>query len=272
MKLARDILVIDDEAVVVEGVARICDSEGLSVDTASSGRAGLERLDRCAYRLILCDLMMGDLDGFEFLAESRRRGNRTPVIMATGNSTVQNAVRSLRCGAVDCLSKPFTADELMAVVSRGLRYQALLPGGGEELPDLGRCPPHFYRLGHLSWVVVEPVGTVRLGLHEVFVRTLEGIRSIELAREEAELAQGAGCASIVSADGLVHEAMCPVSGLVMEVNAGVTAQPATIERDPYATGWLYRVLPSDLQYSLRCLSSGTNRSDPSRLHTQGEPT
>lgn len=272
MKPARDILVIDDEAVVLQGVTRICDSEGLSVDTASSGRDGLERLDRCTYRLILCDLMMGDLDGFEFLAQSRLRGHRTPVIMATGNSTVQNAVRSLRCGAVDYLPKPFTADELMAVVSRGLRYQALPLGDGGEPQASGRCPAHFHRLGYLAWVAVESVGTVLIGLHEVFVRTLAGIRSVDLAPEGTELVQGAGGASIVSADGLLHSVLCPVSGRVMEANTGVTAQPATLEKDPYAAGWLYRILPSDLQYSLRCLSSCSNRSDPPIVHPQGEPT
>lgn len=272
MKPACDILVIDDEAVVLQGVARICDSEGLSVDTVSNGRAGLERLDRCAYRLILCDLMMGDLDGFQFLAESRLRGNRTPVIMATGNSTVQNAVRSLRCGAVDYLSKPFTADELLAVVSRGLRYQALQLGPGGEPIAKDSCPPHCHRLGHLSWVAVESVGTVLIGIHDVFVRTLAGIRSVELAPAGTQLVQGAGGAWMVSADGLRHEVLCPVSGLVMEPNAALTAQPATIETAPYAAGWLYRLLPSDLQYCLRSLSSCSNPSDPPIVHPQGEPT
>lgn len=266
-----DILVIDDEAVVLQGVARICQSEGLTVDAASSGRGGLDRLSRGAYRLILCDLMMGDLDGFEFLAEARRQRNRTPVIMTTGNCTVQNAVRSLHLGAVDCLSKPFTAEELMAVVSRGLRYQALLPRGGEGGPDPGRCPPHLRRLGYLSWAQVESVGTVLMGLHAVFVRTLQGIRSLVLATEGTELVQGAGCVSIVSADGLGHEVMAPVSGRILEANAAVTAEPSTLERDPYTAGWLYRVLPSDLQSSLESLSCCSNLSDPHHSHPQGEP-
>jgi formate transporter len=146
MKSVRDILVIDDEPVVLQGVERICGSEGLSVDHGGQRAAGLDRLDRHAYRLILCDIMMEDVDGFEFLAEAGRRGNRTPVVMTTGYSTVENAVRSLQRGAIDYLAKPFTADELMAVVRRGL-----LPPGGRRarrarVPN--PCPADFHRLGY----------------------------------------------------------------------------------------------------------------------------
>jgi CheY-like chemotaxis protein/glycine cleavage system H lipoate-binding protein len=270
MKTKRDILVIDDEPVVLQGVARICGSEGLSVDTAPSGRAGLERLDQTAYRLILCDIMMGDLDGFEFLAEAGRRGNRAPVVMATGNSTVQNAVRSLKCGAVDYLSKPFTADELMAVVSRGLNYEALLGSGAVAPTDLRVAPAGFCLLGYMSWAVTEPVGTVLVGVSELFVRTLKGIKSIELLSVGTELVQGSGCATIVSVDGLAHEVLCPMSGQVIEAHAGVVARPSEIARDPYGAGWLYRLLPLDLEYNLGCLTPRSGASEQQILRRKGE--
>ena len=59
--------------------------------------------------------------------------------------------------------------------------------------------------------------------------------------------------------------MCPVSGQVIESHAEVVAHPAVIEADPYGAGWFYKVLPSDLEYSLKCLSShGQNE------HREGE--
>jgi len=269
MKNAHDILMIDDEAVVLQGVTRICGSEGLSVDTASSGRAGLRRLDESTYRLIICDIMMGDIDGFEFLEEANRRGNRAPVVMATGHSTVQNAVRSLQCGAIDYLSKPFTADELMAVVRRGLNYAAFQAGGTGTPPHSRTCPPQFHRLGYVSWAATEPVGTVLIGVNHLFVATLKGIRSIELAPEGTELVQGTGCASIESADGLVHGVMCPVSGHVIEAHAEVVARPSTVEADPYGAGWLYRILPTDLEYSLTCLTSQSDSNGQQNLSRKG---
>lgn len=272
MKRACDILMIDDEAVVLQGVARICDSEGITVDTASSGREGLERLRESPHRLIICDIMMGDIDGFEFLAEAGRRGNRAPVIMATGHSTMQNAVRSLQCGAIDYLSKPFTADELMAVVRRGLNYAAMRPGDTAAPPQARPCPPQYHRLGYVSWAAIEPVGTVQVGINDLFVKTLKGISGIELSPLGAELVQGTSCASITSADGLVHGVMCPVNGSVIEAHSDVVARPSMVEADPYGTGWLYRILPTDLEYSLRCLTSGSGTNGQINLSRKGAQT
>lgn len=254
MKPSRDILVVDDEEVVAAGLARICESEGLSVDTAESGAAGLDLLAARAYRLVLCDIMMEGLDGFGFLAEAERRGRRAPVVMTTGYATVENAVRSLQCGAIDYLPKPFTVDEAVAVVRRGLSYDRLAAGSTALPAGVRPCPAEYHRLGHVSWAQVEPEGTVRIGVHDLFVRTLGGIRAVALSPPGAELAIGASCAVLASADGIAHRVLCPVSGRVLETHEAARTAPATIEQDPHAAGWLYRVLPSELEYDLRCLS------------------
>jgi len=262
MKTSRDILVIDDEPVVLQGVERICGSEGLSVDSAASGAAGLERLGKHAYRLILCDIMMEDVDGFEFLEKAAGMGNRAPVVMTTGYSTVENAVRSLQCGAIDYLPKPFTADELIAAVRRGMNDSAP--------KDARPCPPQFHRLGYVSWAMTEPEGTVLIGVNDLFVKTMRGVRGVELLTTGTDLVQGTGCATIISADGLSHVVMCPVSGQVIEVHADVAGHPAVLETDPYGAGWLYKVLPSDLEYSLRCLSSQAGSPGRQNEHREGE--
>lgn len=272
MKTFRDILVIDDEPVVLQGVKRICESAGLSVDTAASGRAGLGCLDQATCRLIICDIMMGDLNGFDFLAEAGRRGHRTPVVMTTGNATVQNAVRSLCCGAIDYVAKPFTADELMAVVHRGLNFQALQAAGPEAPPASRPCPAHFARLGCVSWAAAEPVGTVLVGASDPFVRTLGGVRTVELLQAGTELVQGTGCATMISMEGFAHGLLCPVSGQVIEAHAEVLARPSILEKDPYGAGWLYRVLPSELEYNLRNLTCQSDGPERMNWHAKGEPT
>ena len=272
MKATCDILVIDDEQVVLQGITRICVSEGLRVDAVSSSRAGLERLEKSDFRLIICDIMMGDLDGLEFLAEAGRRGHRVPVVMSTGNSTVQNAVRSIQCGAIDYLPKPFTVDELMAVVSRGLNYEALQTMGPKAKQDAKPCPPHLHCLGYVSWAATESVGTVLIGANDLFVKTLKGIRSIELLPVGTELIQGSACTAIVSADGLAHNVMCPVSGQIIDTHAEVVAQPSILEMDPYGAGWFYRILPSDLEFSLRSLTSQSVTSDQQNFQRKGDPT
>ncbi|HTY37471.1 MAG TPA: response regulator, partial [Bacteroidota bacterium] len=171
MGKAVDILVIDDEQVVREGVSRVCEVAGLTVDAAADAANGLECLRKGHYRLVLCDIMLPDRDGFQILKETREAGISTPVIMITGCSTLQNAVQALKDGAVDFIPKPFTVDELDSGIQRGLRLQQILEG--KEGADRGRaCPKGFFRLGDLSWVQIEPNGVGAIGVTDCFMRTV----------------------------------------------------------------------------------------------------
>ena len=257
---SRDILVIDDEVVITGAVTRICTAEAMSVDAASSGAAALKLLESRCYRLIVCDIMMTDVDGFQFLAEAARRGIATPVVMATGYSTVENAVRSLSCGAVDFIPKPFTADELLAVVRRGIRcgqLQRLAATPSEEPPDTLAyvpCPSKYYRLGYISWVLVEHEGTALVGITDLFLKTIDGVGGFALSQVDDDVVQGESCASVLSLDGATHAVMCPLSGRIVEVNPAPAADPTVVEKDPYFEGWLYRMLPSELEPDLKQLT------------------
>lgn len=262
MKAARDILVIDDEDVITQAVQRVCGAEGLTVDIAASATAGLASMTQASYRLVVCDVMMADVDGFGFLADLQRRQDRTPVIMSTGMSTMENAVRALYSGAIDFVPKPFTADELVTAVRRGLRYKGLqdeaIATSRDERPEsLAWVPPPatYYRLGYASWLVSERDGTVKVGVTDLFLRTLDTVHRITLAAAGDELVQGGACATITAADGLEHGVLCPVTGRVVEANRALSAAAAVMERDPYFSGWLYRVLPSELQYDLQHLTA-----------------
>lgn len=262
MKTTRDILVIDDEDVITHAVQRVCMAEGLSVDVADSATAGLARMAQVSYRLVVCDVMMADVDGFGFLAELARRQDRTPVIMSTGMSTMENAVRALNSGAIDFVPKPFTADELVTAVRRALKYSALqdeaMANSQDERPDtIAWVPPpaQYYRLGYASWLAAEHDGTVKVGVTDLFLRTLDDIEAVTLSPEGDELLLGASCATVTARDGLEHKVLCPVTGRVVQVNDAVAQAPASMERDPYFEGWMYRVLPSELQYDLKHLTA-----------------
>jgi CheY-like chemotaxis protein/glycine cleavage system H lipoate-binding protein len=262
VKPTRDILVVDDETVITHAVQRVCTAEGLSVDVAPDAAQGMGHVLRTGYRLIISDVMMTDIDGFAFLTDLRRRRIATPVILTTGMSTVQNAVRALGAGAIDFIPKPFTSDELLASVRRGLTYARLQAEAEATARDARPDsiawvppPPSYYRLGYASWLAQERDGTVKVGVTDLFLRTVDGVRELTLSPVGDELVQGSGCASVVAADGLEHSLLCPVSGEVVEVNAAVVEAPADLERDPYFDGWLYRVLPSELQYDLQQLTA-----------------
>jgi CheY-like chemotaxis protein/glycine cleavage system H lipoate-binding protein len=262
MKPTRDILVVDDETVITHAVQRVCTADGLSVDVAVDAAEAMGRVLRTGYKLIISDVMMADVDGFAFLTDLRRRRIPTPVILTTGMSTVQNAVRALGAGAIDFIPKPFTSDELLASVHRGLVY-ARLQAEAEATSRDARPdsiawvppPPSYYRLGYASWLMQEHDGTAKVGVTDLFLRTLDSVQSLALAADGEELVQGSSCAMIKAADGMEHALLCPVSGRVVEVNSAVTETPAGLERDPYFEGWLYRVLPSELQYDLQHLTA-----------------
>ena len=121
MKLTKDILVIDDEPTITQVVEKVCTSEGLRVITASDATEALGYLEEYSFRLALCDIMMYGLDGFQFLEELVQRGIHTPVVMMTGYSTMENAVKSLTStGTVDYIPKPFTKVQVLKAVNNML--------------------------------------------------------------------------------------------------------------------------------------------------------
>jgi CheY-like chemotaxis protein len=261
MASASDILVIDDEDVVLDGVVRICSAEGYSVEKARDGASGLRLLEGRPVRLVLCDIMMPEMDGFQVLDQVQRRFPETPVIISTGFSTVENAVQSLYAGAIDFVPKPFTADELISCVARGLRYREmtnLRRGGGTAAQDprlfTVPCPSRYYRLGYMSWVVQEHDGTALIGVTHAYAQTLDQITGFDLSAGQEEVVQGIQCARVQTAGGLTHNILSPVSGRIIGRNAEIGADPHVVEKDPYFAGWLYRVIPSDPEFELARLT------------------
>ncbi len=261
MSRLRDILVIDDEPTITQVVVKICSAEGMTIAAAGHAAEALRYLEENKFRLILCDIMMHELDGFQFLEELSRRGIHTPVVMMTGYSTMENAVKSLSStGAVDYIPKPFTIDELLTVIRRSLRCGMLMDEA--ESASLSRtgtmsfvpCPSGYYRLGYVSWALMEDKGTARIGVTDLFMKAAEGIKEFELSTVGEDLLQGIPCATATSSDGSIHEIMCPLSGSILEVNTEAQLNPSLVEKDPYFRGWLYRILPSNPESDLRWLS------------------
>src|SRR5258706_6774079 len=115
------LLIIEDELPMRTALADCLESEGYRVLTASDGESGLNRAMEEKPDLILLDLMMPKLDGFEVCAELRRLGNPVPILMLTAKGQIEDRVHGLDVGAADYLVKPFSTDELLARVRALLR-------------------------------------------------------------------------------------------------------------------------------------------------------
>jgi len=112
----KKILVIDDEFIVRRSCEKTLIPMGYEVRLSSSGKEGLEILDKESFNLILLDLKMPDMDGIDVLKEIIEKWPGMKVIMITGYSTVETAVQALRLGAFNHIEKPFTPDILIAAV------------------------------------------------------------------------------------------------------------------------------------------------------------
>ena len=106
------VLVIDDDEVILLSCRRILEGSGYDVDTDGGGLHGRERALTGRYDLVIVDMRMTDIDGLDIVAAVRERRSDVEVIVITGYSTVDTAVRAGRRGAFDYLPKPFTPDEL----------------------------------------------------------------------------------------------------------------------------------------------------------------
>jgi len=116
----KKILVIDDEPIVRISCERVLSSEGYEVKSVSSGKEGFELLEKESFDLVLLDLKMPDMDGVEVLKKIKDTWSRTIVIMITGYSTVETAVKTLKLGAFNYMEKPFTPDALIECVREAL--------------------------------------------------------------------------------------------------------------------------------------------------------
>ncbi len=141
----RRLLVIEDEPSVLVGVSDRLRSEGYAVDVAEDGEKGLEKALARRYDLIVLDVMLPGMDGFDVVRELRRRDVAAPVLMLTARTQVVDKVVALKLGADDYLTKPFDAMELVARVEALLRRAGGAASDGRDVARFGDVEADFRR-------------------------------------------------------------------------------------------------------------------------------
>jgi two-component system alkaline phosphatase synthesis response regulator PhoP len=123
----KRLLLIEDEPGLVMTLTDRLAREGYSIETSADGESGLERAAGEAFDLVLLDVMLPRLNGFDVLKELRRREIETPVIMLTARGQVVDKVVGLKLGADDYVTKPFEMVELLARIEAKLRRAPMTP-------------------------------------------------------------------------------------------------------------------------------------------------
>ena len=139
--MAMQILVVEDERPLSNAIKKILEQKGYFVDAVYDGEEAVEYARAMDYNLIILDVMLPKLDGFEVVAALRRSAVHTPILMLTARAATADKVQGLNTGADDYMTKPFDPEELLA------RVGALTRRTGDVVVDRVRFEDLILDLG-----------------------------------------------------------------------------------------------------------------------------
>ncbi len=159
------VLVVDDEASIVDSVATVLRYEGFAVETAETGAKALKKIREGNFDLIVLDVMLPDVDGLEVTRKVRFDGLDVPVLFLTAKGDVEDKVEGLSVGGDDYVTKPFSLIELVARVKAILRRRQV-PELDERLrfSDLvmDEDSREVWRAGHLIHLTATEFNVLRM--------------------------------------------------------------------------------------------------------------
>jgi len=142
------LLLVDDEETLRKVTGRELARAGFAVDTAATLEEARQLLAKKTYHLVLLDVRLPDGNGLDLLTEVRESSPATEVVMLTAYGTVQEAIKALKRGAYDFLTKPYKLAELQAVLEKAMEKQSLQRGHTALKRDVDRLMPSESFIGH----------------------------------------------------------------------------------------------------------------------------
>jgi two-component system response regulator HydG len=119
------VLVVDDESGILDTLRILLRNEGFEVTTAQGGKAGLEQIRGGSFDIVLSDVRMPQVTGLDVLQAAREQDPMTPVILMTAQASLQSAIQAVNSGAFYYIQKPFSNDELVAILRRAAEFRAV---------------------------------------------------------------------------------------------------------------------------------------------------
>jgi two-component system, OmpR family, alkaline phosphatase synthesis response regulator PhoP len=179
----QTILIVEDEPAIADILADNLQDEGYQTLLAADGRDGLERWQRDLPDLVILDVMLPQLSGFEVCRTMREHGDTTPVLFLSAKGQVEDRVRGLRAGGDDYLPKPFHLGEFLLRVENLLRRQRWGSSAPQEADTVLRFGGH--RVDLRSWTATLAGGRQELlGERELKILTLLNERQNEVVSRD----------------------------------------------------------------------------------------
>jgi DNA-binding response OmpR family regulator len=138
-----NILIVEDEPAMQLGLKDNLEMEGYHVDIESDGEAGLKKIKAASHDLILLDVMLPKMSGFDICKSARAAGVKTPIILLTARGEEIDKVLGLELGADDYITKPFSVRELLARVKAMLRRNQGASSSADSLVQIGQLQINF---------------------------------------------------------------------------------------------------------------------------------
>lgn len=174
----KKVLVIEDTQNVRENICEILESENYEIFAAENGQAGVEMAKNIQPDLVLCDIMMPGMDGYEVLTELRKEvvTSTVPFIFLTAKNTRENQRLGMELGADDYITKPFTVDDLLrSVATRLKRAEEFKEESEQKLNELTK------NLGApITQVIAEPLRAI-LGFSKMLMTEFNNMEKFEMA-------------------------------------------------------------------------------------------
>lgn len=193
MDMSARLLLVDDEPGLREAVQAYLEDSDFSVEVASNARDGWELLQQMNPDLVISDIMMPQVDGYQFLKQVREdpRYKALPVVFLTAKGMTGDRIQGYQAGCDAYLSKPFDPDELVAIVTNLLarRAAAKETGGNAESPDIAALASQMARIESLlsgRSAIVQSASPIKIDLtpreQSVLDLVAQGLMNKEIAR------------------------------------------------------------------------------------------
>lgn len=178
------ILIIEDDYVLRDNYAELFRESGYDVYTAENGKSGLRLIKKLLPDIVLCDILMPDIDGYEVRKQmlKDKKASTIPFIFLSAKSSAEDIKKGLKIGADDYITKPVKAKELLSIVENRLERLKVVTGSGQikdnkmKQPDLKRLlitiknQPVFIEIDDLLFISAE-------GYYSV-IRTVDGLKEL----------------------------------------------------------------------------------------------
>ncbi len=132
------ILIVDDESGILDTLRILLRKEGFEVTTAQGGKAGLDQIRSGSHDIVLTDVRMPQVTGLDILQAAKEQDSMTPVILMTAQASLQTAVAAVNAGAFYYIQKPFSNDELLAILRRACEYRQIRVENRQLKQDIRR--------------------------------------------------------------------------------------------------------------------------------------